>query len=388
MSFTAFREITRHLNKWLNHHAWWFLLAGFLGVLFHQSRLWRQDRRRLAGIKAVPPLPGLANWPRLPKVSALVAAWNEAADIESHIQSFLALRYPHKQLVLVAGGDDATYALACKFSSGQVIVLQQLPGEGKQRALRQGFDLTDGEIIYLTDADCLLDDLSFETLLYPIIAGKDLAVSGASMPSAASLSKPFIFSQFASQLYGSFHSPVYSPGLLGRNCAIERYALLRSSGLQFDTPSGTDYALAKMLSRSGVSIRQVPSSQVVSSYPISFKEYFYQQSRWMHNVAQLGRQFGAFYEVRSTWLSAVAGLGMLLVPLAGFFVGPAVVAGWGVLMFDGFFSRLRYGLFAVSLARQRVKAMYWLGIPIYLLVDFLVWAASIPHLMHRHAGWR
>ena len=47
-----------------------------------------------------------------PLVSLLVAAWNEEAHLVAFLSSFMALAYPQKELILCAGGDDQTWALA------------------------------------------------------------------------------------------------------------------------------------------------------------------------------------------------------------------------------------------------------------------------------------
>lgn len=358
-----------------------------MGVIARQWQLWQGDKKRLVKIKAIPPLPPLESWPQLPKVSALVAAWNEANNIQALIESFISLRYPHKQLVLVAGGMDGTYKLAQRLASEHVVVIEQLPGEGKQRALRKGFPLTNGELIYLTDADCLLNDESLEKVLYPVACGQELAATGTSLPAGNEMHKPFVFSQAASHLYSSFQKPDHAAGILGCNCIVSKDALVRSEGLQVEAPSGTDYTIAKMITKAGVKIRQVPRSYVISEYPTSFGAYYHQQARWLNNVAKLGKKYEAWDEVRSAWLNSLTGLGMLLMPLIAITCGPFILAVWGVLMIYAWLSRIRYGIFTTELTRAQVKHSYWISIPYYLLLDFVVWAGSILRLLRKRGKW-
>ena len=123
-------------------------------------------------------MPPLDAWPELPLVSVLVAAWNEAAHINRHIESFLALRYPNKELVLCAGGNDGTLDLAYACAGPQVELLPQAPGEGKQRALARSFHQARGEVIFLTDADCELADEPFERTLWPVIGYGEQVATG------------------------------------------------------------------------------------------------------------------------------------------------------------------------------------------------------------------
>ena len=76
-------------------------------------------------------VPRDVNGETLPKVSVLVAAWNEADIIREHIQSFLGLHYPNKELILCAGGEDGTYRIAREQGHTKVKVLEQQRGEGK-----------------------------------------------------------------------------------------------------------------------------------------------------------------------------------------------------------------------------------------------------------------
>jgi hypothetical protein len=63
---------------------------------------WRQDRVLALRLRAQEAEP--VQLKSTPKVSVLVAAWNEADMIREHIESFLRLRYPNKELILCAGG--------------------------------------------------------------------------------------------------------------------------------------------------------------------------------------------------------------------------------------------------------------------------------------------
>ena len=54
-------------------------LVGAAAALYNW-RLWQRDKAFLAERADPDPLPPLAEWPHLPKVSVLVAAWNEETD--------------------------------------------------------------------------------------------------------------------------------------------------------------------------------------------------------------------------------------------------------------------------------------------------------------------
>src|SRR5258706_536694 len=71
------------------------LMLAFNTVLLYRDRALS---RRLRNGRA----PSAARLPDTVKVSVVVAAWNESATIERHIQSVLALRYPNIQYIVCA----------------------------------------------------------------------------------------------------------------------------------------------------------------------------------------------------------------------------------------------------------------------------------------------
>lgn len=353
------------------------MVAGLLASGAYNLWQWRQDRALIATRSRLASLPPLSQWRSLPRVSVLVAAWNEGTRLDRHVESFMRLRYPNRELVLCAGGLDDTYERAERWAGPRVIVLQQQPGEGKQRALRRCFAEADGEIIYLTDADCELDDESFERVVYPIAEGLESACSGSSRPYADLSQNPFVVSQTASQQYSALHFPPHSPGLLGRNSAISRDLLERSRGLDAPAPTGTDYVLAKHLIRAGGRIRQVPESQVRTDYPTSMAAYLRQQGRWLRNVVLRGKQYGAESEVRSSLMTSLVGLGMLTLPILAVVVGPAALGLWLLLLGHATLGRVRYLLVARALQGLRITPGQVGAIPPLLLLDFVAWARPL-----------
>ncbi|HUW13260.1 MAG TPA: glycosyltransferase, partial [Anaerolineae bacterium] len=127
-------------------------------------------------------------------------AWNEAANIGPCIESVLGLRYPHVELVVCAGGDDGTLSSARRYANSAVMVLEQYPGEGKQRALQRCFEQCSGDIIFLTDADCLLDDDSFERVVAPVASGTEEVATGSWRPLDTQLRNPFVLYQWTHNL--------------------------------------------------------------------------------------------------------------------------------------------------------------------------------------------
>jgi cellulose synthase/poly-beta-1,6-N-acetylglucosamine synthase-like glycosyltransferase len=312
----------------------------------------------------------------MPLVSVLVAAWNEAEGIAAHIESYQRLRYPRKELVLCAGGEDATYDLAAAYAGEGVIVLRQESGEGKQRALRRCLAQAGGEIVFLTDADCLLDDGAFERTLAPIVDGMGTASTGRSKPLARQSGNAFAVYQGAVDWYASLKTPDTSPGLLGRNCAIDRKVLDEVGAFEIDAPTGTDYVLARQLVRAGYSIHSVRSSTVETEYVTTASAYFLQRSRWLRNLILIGLRTGDHRQVYNGFRSAVVGAGLAMMPALALLLGPMILAFWAIALVHGMLSRIRYVALYPSMngpSKPRLAAVAILS----LGLDLLMWGSVL-----------
>ncbi len=353
---------------------------------------------------------GEAHWKFRPKVSVLVAAWNEAEIIQEHIASFLTLRYFPKELVLCAGGDDGTFGLAYPYTGEQVTVIKQSLGEGKQKALRKTLVLADGEIILLTDADCLFADESFEKVLAPVVNEGEVVATGTIQPLSQQRSSPFVLHRWFNEIWTMAHTSrrrKYVTGVMGANTAIRRDVLEKVGGFEMDVPSGTDYHLAKVLLERGYRIRYVPESAVYTLYTDSLASYCHQQSRWLRNVVMHGLRFGAYDEVVRGLLPSFLGMFMLM--------GASLVLGagifrwvrqrfpwmacqprmrtlrmlWGLAWLHVLLRRLQYIRFAERITGERFPKVGYIYLPFYILVDFAVWSwALLQYLFEsRRSRW-
>lgn len=371
--------IVRNVTRMIQRHFGKLLLAGLFGVAGHNWRLWRHDRALADRLRAEQPV--LPTLERTPRVSVLVAAWNERDRIDAHLRSFQTLRYPNIELILIAGGGDGTLEQARRYTNERVIVLEQQPGEGKQRALAKGFERAGGEIIYLTDADCLYDDEALTRLLAPLINEGEHAATGSSRPLDEQQATILPLYLWFSDVMAGAHSPDYSSGILGRNAALTRHAIETSGGLNFTARTGTDYQLAKRLLAANIAIRYVGASVVASEYPATLRVYRHKQSRWLRNLLLHGRRFGATEDVRLTAQTVATGAIMLALPPMSALLGRIVLLPWTLLVAHAATSKLRYTLFAARRYHRRVPPRLILALLPLTLIDFAIWASPILDLL-------
>jgi len=299
--------------------AGWLLVAGLAAAAVWNLRQWRRDRRRLAQLDRQKPV--AYDVDRTPRVSILLPAWNEAVSIGPCIESILGLRYPDVELIVCAGGGDGTLDIARGCEGPRVIVLEQLPGEGKQGALRRCYERSTGQVIFLTDADSILDDACFEGTLGPVVAGGEDAATGSWRPPDRQLDQPFIQYQWSHHAYREIWMPAYAPALHGCNAAIARPVLEAVGAFEMVAPIGTDLALSRQLGAGGYSIRFVRESRVQTEYPETLADYRRQLSRWFRNPLVHEKGWLRSPSARSQLWAGLAATLLVVAPLPALFSG-------------------------------------------------------------------
>jgi hypothetical protein len=327
------------------------------------------------------------------RVSVLVAAWNEARGLERHLASVRRLPYPDLQYILVAGGTDGTLECAQRLAWPGCTLLEQAPGEGKQRALRRALAHAAGDVIMLTDADCVLDARSFARLLAPIVSGQEEVVTGDSLPLREQRFMGGVVAfRWAADEYAFAHMPEHVGGILGGNCALTREALRQAGDLQEDVASGTDYHLAKSLRAAGIAIRHEPGAVVETAYPTSMRMYVRKQRRWLRNMVLHGLRFGATREAATSLLTSSIGVGMLLAPLAALAFGPGVLALWAAAVVHSATAKVRYLAFTADRFAPngpRLSMRSALEALQMTFVEFYAWAQPLLDyaLPSRRSAW-
>ncbi|MAA66255.1 MAG: glycosyl transferase [Alteromonadaceae bacterium] len=106
----------------------------------------------------------------LPRVSIMIAAYNEAADIEATILNKLALDYPSDKLEILVVSDeseDGTDAIVERLadnSNYSIRLVRQVPRQGKTSGLNMLVPEATGEILAFSDANSHWDTLALRKL--------------------------------------------------------------------------------------------------------------------------------------------------------------------------------------------------------------------------------
>lgn len=96
----------------------------------------------------------------LPRVSLLIAAYNEEAVIEQRLQNALALDYPRDRLEIVVGSDgsdDGTNDIVKRYAPEGVVLFDYEKRRGKSAVLNASVPRLTGEIVVFSDANTIYD---------------------------------------------------------------------------------------------------------------------------------------------------------------------------------------------------------------------------------------
>ncbi|HEY0631069.1 MAG TPA: glycosyltransferase, partial [Thermoleophilaceae bacterium] len=92
-----------------------------------------------------------------PRVTVVVAAYDEEDVIARKVENVLALDYPRELLQLIVASDGSTDATVERAEAAGADLVIDLPRGGKVRAQDQAVESATGEIVVFSDANALLE---------------------------------------------------------------------------------------------------------------------------------------------------------------------------------------------------------------------------------------
>jgi len=116
-------------------------------------------------------------------LSVIVPVFNEAATVRTALDGLLAKTVPGVQLevlIIESNSTDGTRDLVLGYRDhpGVKLILEDRP-QGKGHAVRAGLAAATGDILLIQDADLEYDLADYETLLAPLLAGRQAFVLGS-----------------------------------------------------------------------------------------------------------------------------------------------------------------------------------------------------------------
>jgi len=212
----------------------------------------------------------------LPPVSVIVPAWKEKGTIEKNIAALRRVDYPCWEAIILAGGEDGTYAAAIQAAVGdnRFRILERGP-EPKNAALNRGVQSAQYDIVVLLDTDNIVTPGWLAALIAPIANGASVSV-GHSFPNRIT---------WVTLEERMWHIYVYQILKLSwiqgdRSIAIRRALLERIGGLPVHTYAREDWDIWARLGQTGERIAFAKGACLTTDRPATLAESWKHQVRW------------------------------------------------------------------------------------------------------------
>ncbi len=231
-----------------------------------------------------------------PKVSILIAAKDEEANIERCLDSLILLSYPLEKLEILVGNDaseDDTLSIskpyAEKYQHIKIFDITSQVGEqkGKANVLAQLAQQATGEHFLITDTDMVLPTHWVESMLSAIKDKAGLAIGVTHVSGSRMQDLDWIFGLGMIKVVTDLGMPVTG---MGNNMIITKEAYLSVGGYESLPFSITeDYELFKHVKNKGYQSAHIFQKEVLgTTLPMTgLANLLNQRKRWMRGAIQL-----------------------------------------------------------------------------------------------------
>ncbi|MBR3947227.1 MAG: glycosyltransferase [Bacteroidales bacterium] len=332
---------------------------------------WRDDD------KPVPCIPA----DDAPLVSVIVAFRNEEKNLPALVESLLAQSYGKQEIILVNDhSDDSSMAVVKSYNDSRINLIDA-PDEvvGKKAALRLGYEKSHGEILYFTDADCILKSNCIETLVSRMCFENCAMMCG---PVRYSDEKGF-FSGIVQLEFLSLTGSGAAGFFMGRpfmcngaNFAVER-KVYAEADLNTKYSSGDDVFLLHYADKKyKVGFAQSVDCIVETKAPRNLAEFFSQRVRWASKAGGYKNPFAIFVSAM-VFLMAVA----LLVSFVMGCIQPLYFIVFACLLFMKNAVDMYFIVYVLHF--YRCGRLWWATIPLTIVHPLYIVSVAFAALVYK-----
>ncbi len=224
-------------------------------------------------------------------VSVVVPFRNEESHLPSLLEDLARQEYPcelFEVLVVDDNSTDASYRIAESFSGIRNLSIIKNSGTGKKSAIRTGINMSSGELIITTDADCRMNSGWLKTICLFFIEHKpDMLICPVQLENRSDLFGRFQELEFLSLQGITAGSAVSENATMcnGANLTFKREVYLKhTDNLRDEIASGDDIFFLQSLKkepRSKIMWLESTEAMVTAASSKNIKEYLKQRQRWL-----------------------------------------------------------------------------------------------------------
>lgn len=237
-----------------------------------------------------------------PKVSVVVAAYNEASSITGTIESLLEQHWSGLQIVVVDdNSSDGTYARARPYADrGEIVLVRNSSASGrggKPAAINLGLGFATGDFLVMIDADSSFDREMLVHLIGPFHDQRVGAVAGnvkvrnprASLWTAMQSIEYLLVIGLNKRWLDLLRMNYLASGACG---AYRRTALAPFMGCDVETAEDLDNSLK--VRRAGWELRFAPLAVCMTDVPETLPQLARQRVRWDRDLVRVAMRKHAF----------------------------------------------------------------------------------------------
>jgi cellulose synthase/poly-beta-1,6-N-acetylglucosamine synthase-like glycosyltransferase len=222
--------------------------------------------------------------------SVVIPCRNEAHRLPALLQQFneMLLSYPAEIIVVDDHSDDDTINIMGSFPSVRFIELKS-GIEGKKQAIEKGVEIASGEVILITDADCIHPPHWIKNMLSPFYNPDLMLVAGGVV---MKLNKNNFFQklfslEFSTLVASSVSMAGWNMPILcnGANMAYRKKTFISMGGYADDNAASGDdvlllHRIKNIMGPQAIHYLMSEDVMVITSPPRSLNEFWNQRKRW------------------------------------------------------------------------------------------------------------
>lgn len=227
--------------------------------------------------------------PANPFVSVIVPAFDEGKVLRRCVESILADRYLHKEVVLVDDGSrDDTWEVMQSFAGRTGVVVVSQANAGKAAALNRGIARSHGSILMFVDADGVFSGWTIRGMLRGFDDPRVGAVCGNDAPINLDRLQPRLLTLLThvTAMVRRALAQVNCLTIVSGNCGAVRRDVVEEIGGFTEGLLGEDLELTWRVRRAGYRVSFQPEAIVYAEVPAGIRPLWRQRVRWARGYLQ------------------------------------------------------------------------------------------------------